>query len=150
MTINSETMIGDILFYIKNDFLDNITDPISSTRNSQSSFVMTSYPQKLVNYPLITLKVLNFDATRAGMQTVAMDVKITLEIRVWAKNEKDKDTISNKCYKRLRDIQFTATTGSIANSIHNFTLLSATELDEDGEEQPKSRILNVEYSFYDI
>jgi len=148
--VESGTFIRDILFFIKNDLSNNITDPISSSRNSQSKFVMTSYPQRKVVYPLITVKLINQSATRAGMQNVAMDVVAVIEIRVWGRNQKEKDELANDCFKRLRDIQFTDDTGSIANFIYNYTLLSNVEVDEEGEDQPKSRILNVQYNFYDV
>jgi len=150
MVIESGTFPRDILFFIKNDFLSNITDPLTAARTTQSKFVMTSYPQRKVEYPLITIKLTNFSGTSSGMQTNAMDVILNLEIRIWGRNQKEKDELANDCYKRLRDIQFTASTGSIANYLHNFKLLSAVEVDEDGEDQPKSRLLNIQYNFYDI
>jgi len=148
--VSSTTFIKDILNFIKSDISSNITDPIAGKRKTGGSFVMTSYPQRIVEYPIITLKLVNQKANRAGMQTTAMDVTITLEVRVWARNQKEKDEISNEIYKRLRDIQFTASTGSIANDLHHYKLNSDVEVDEDGEGTPKSRILQVEYKFYSI
>jgi len=152
MVVESATFIRDVLFFIKNDLGNqtNITDPLYGVRNNASKFVMTSYPLRLGQYPLITIKLTNQEAVRAGMQTAAMDVSLQLEIRIWGRNEKEKDTLGNAVYKRLRDIQFTATTGSIANSLHDFKLLSSSELDEPGDNQPKSRILNVQYKFFDL
>ena len=150
MVVESATFIRDILFFIKSDFLSNITDPESGKRSNNSKFVITSYPQRLVEYPLITIKLTNQEAIPAGMQNTAMDVTITLEVRIWGRSQKEKDELANTAFKRLRDIQFTASTGSIANSLHHFRLLSAVELDEPGEDQPKSRILGIQYRFYDI
>ena len=148
MTVKSDTFIRDLLFFVKNDLLNHITDPLTGVRNSQSKFVMTSYPQRKVEYPVITIKLTNYTGTSSGMQTTTMDVVAFIEIRVWGRNQKEKDELANDCYKRLRDIQFTATTGSIANYLYNFTLISATEVDEEGEHQPKSRILNIRYKFF--
>lgn len=144
--VESATFINDILKFIKLDLEENIEDPLPK-RGSTSKFVMTSYPQRAVQYPLITIKLTNQEAARAGMQTTAMDVRIEIEIRIWARNEKEKDTITNQVYKRLRDVQFTATTGSVANNLHNFNLLSGVEVTE---EKIKSRILQVTYTFWDI
>jgi Tfp pilus assembly PilM family ATPase len=148
--VSSVTFIRDILNFIKSDLTSNITDPLATSRTNESKFVMTSYPQRKAIYPIITIKLVNQKANRAGMQTTAMDVTITLEIRVWARNQIEKDDISNKIYKRLRDIQFTASTGSIANDLHHYKLNSDVEVDEDGEGNPKCRILQVEYKFYSI
>ena len=150
MAVTSANFIADILFFIKNDLVSNITDPISSTRSGDSRFVMTSYPQRQVQYPLITIKLINQEAKRAGMQTEAMDVSVNIEIRIWARNQKEKDDISTQIYKRLRDIQFTSSTGSEDNNLHDYQLNSATEVDEPGENQPKSRVLQIRYKFYNV
>ena len=147
MTVEISTFVRDILFFIKNDFLSSIDDPISTSRNNNSSFIMTSYPQRLAVYPMITLKVTNYNGVSSGMQTGTTDVVAFIEIRVWARNEKEKETLATACYNRLKNIQF-ASGGSRENYLYFFTLLSAPEVDEPGEEQPKSRILNIRYNFY--
>lgn len=149
MAVQIATFIKDILSFIKNDLNSNISDPLS-TRAKNSAFIMTSYPQRQVQYPLITLKVTNQSGTRAGMQTDTMDVVVNIEIRVWARNEKEKDDLSTKIYDRLRQIQFTSSTGSIANELHDFTLLSMNEIDEPGEQGIKSRILQIGYTFWNV
>ncbi len=110
---------------------------------------MTSYPQRKVQYPLITLKVTNQQAGRAGMQTTSMDVLVTIEARIWARNEKQKDDLATKVYDRLRSIQFSGS-GSTKNELHNFTLLSMNEIDEEGEQGIKSRILQISYTFWNV
>ena len=149
MPVTAANFLSDILYFIKNDLVGNITDPLTG-RTSNSKFIMTSYPQRAVQYPLVTIKVINQEAKRAGMQTEAMDMSVNIEIRIWARNQKEKDELATSVYKRLRDIQFTETTGSEANNIHDFQLLSATEIDENGEGTPKSRILQIRYKFYNI
>lgn len=150
MTVTSSNFIHDVISYIKTTITNNITDPITSSRKAGSSFVMSSYPQRAVQYPLITIKLVNQKASRAGMQTTAMDVTITLEIRVWARDQKEKDDLSNKVYYQLKELQFTASTGTIANNLHHYKLNSDVEVDEPGEGNPKSRILQVEYKFYNV
>ena len=108
---------------------------------------MTSYPQRAVKYPIITIKVTNLEQARAGMQTTATDTLINLEVRVWARNEKEKDTISNQVMERLSNIQFTAA-GSVNNDFHDVNILSAVEVDEEGDAGVKSRIIQVQYKFW--
>lgn len=143
------TFIRDILNFIKTDLLENIADPIISKRKGKSAFIMTSYPQREVQYPLITLKVTNQEGARAGMQVTTMDVRATLEIRVWARNEKEKDDLATKVYDRLRSIQFTDD-GSTEAGLHDFRLISMNEVDEDGEQGIKSRILQIIYTFWNV
>lgn len=148
--VSSATFEKDILYFIKNDLLSSITDPISSKRSSKSKFVMTSYPTRPTEYPLITIKTLNHEAIRSGMQTVAMDMRITLEVRIWARNTKERDDIFTEVFNRLRSIQFTDSTGSIANNLHDFNVPSVIEINEDGENAIKSKVIEVNYNFYNF
>jgi len=150
IVVESGTFIRDLLFYVKDTLTTGVTDPITATRSTQSRFVMTSYPSRFTQYPLITVKLSNYSGPSSGMQTNAMDITAIIEIRVWARNQKEKDELANDCFIVLRDAQHTASTGSIANYIYDFALLSAVEVDEDGENQPKSRILEVQYKYYNI
>jgi len=144
----ASNLIADILFFIKDDLDDQITDPVSSSRPSGSKFIMTSYPQRMVFYPQITLRITNVEASRSGMQSTGMDYIITLELRIWARNQVEKDNLYNAVLNRLRLIQFTSSTGSIANNLHDFDAISAVEVDEDGKGKPKSRICEIQYKFF--
>ena len=150
MVVSSDHFIRDLLFFVKDSLTSGVTDPISATRSTQSNFIMTSYPQRLAQYPLITIKLTNFSGASSGMQTNAMDVVMSIEIRIWGRNQKEKDELANDCYKILRDAQFTASTGSVANYLYRFALLSAVEIDEEGENQVKSRILGIQYKFFNV
>lgn len=143
------TFRRDILEFIKVDLDNSIFDRQEGLRTKTSKFVMTSYPKRNVIYPLITLKITNIDATRAGMQTTAMDIVIDLEVRVWANNEKDKDTLADQVFDRLRKIQFT-NLGSIENDLHDFTLLSSVNVEEDGDLGIKSNVATYQYKFYNV
>lgn len=148
MAVAAATIIRDVLFFIKNDLTGQITDPISSTRPSNSKFIMTSYPQRQVQYPIVTIKVTNVEAFRTGMQSTSMDYIFTIELRVWGRNQKEKDTIYTAVLDRLRTIQFTSSSGSIANNLHDFNATSAVEIDEEGKGKPKSRICEIQYKFF--
>ncbi len=148
MAVAAATILRDVLFFIKDDLDGEITDPISGSRASNSNFIMTSYPQRQVQYPIVTIKVTNVEAFRAGMQSTLMDYTFTVEIRVWARNQKEKDEIYDAVIDRLRTIQFTSSTGSVANNLHDFNALSAVEVDEEGKGKPKSRICEVQYTFF--
>lgn len=145
-------IIRDTLSFIKTDLLNNITDPDTSNRPSNSRFIMSSYPSRAVHYPLVTIIVTNINVIRTGSQSNVQEVLLTLEIRVWARNEREKDEIYTDILNRLNDIQLT-NTGTAANNLHDFTILSSVEVDEPGEsggQVTKSRILNCQYLFYNI
>ena len=40
--------------------------------------------------------------------------------------------------------------GAAGRDFHNFNVLSGTEIDEEGEDAVKSRILQLNYDFYNV
>jgi len=146
--VESDTFISDIFYFIKSDLASNITDPLSGSRQNNEKFVMTSYPQRLVNYPVITLRITQLTANRAGMQTSAIDTEVTMEIRIWGKNISQRDKLFQQVVNRLKNIQYLSTTGSQDNGLHNFKILNSVEINEDGDETPKSKLINVGYTYY--
>ena len=144
------TVIQDVLLFLKNDLNSNISDPISSKRTGTSKFFNTSYPQRNVKYPIVTIKLANVEALRAGMQSKFMDIALELEIRVWGRNEKEKNDIYNAVLERLSDIQFDTGTGSVDNNFHDFNIFSSVEVDEDGDGGIKSRVMQCTYKFYNL
>ena len=150
MPVEKNTLLKDVLFFVKDDLDGAITDPIAASRPTNSKFIMTSYPSRPVNYPLITIKTLNINAKRSGMQTTAQDITIDLEIRIWARNTKERDEIFDQVFSRLGDIQFTSSTGSIANNLHDLLVGSAVEITEEGDKGIKSKVIGIQYKFFNI
>ena len=145
-----ETLYRDILFFLKDQLDTNITDPISATRGSNSKFVMTSFPERQVKYPLITLQITNDERTRAGMQSTNTDVTLSIEIRIWSKSVAQVDQLTQNISDHLADIQFNTSTGSIANDFHDFTIGSTIPVFEVGEGATKSRIIQLNYRFFNL
>lgn len=143
--VTDTTIIRDTVLFIR-DLLAGITDPISSARPTNSKFVMTSYPDRPVAYPLITVNALNFrDVLSGGMRSETKICEIDLEIRIWARNEKEKDQLTDSVYTKLRQSQTDDSTGTIANTLFGFELTSAVNVNEEGKEGIKSKILSVKY-----
>ena len=139
-------LYADLLFFVKDDLNDNITDPISSSRSGRSSFVMTSYPHREVQYPLITVKIANLEAFRAGMQTDRLDMTLDFEIRIWSKSQAQRDQLTQQIIDRLADIKFTSS-GSVESKFHDFGITSATDVDEP-EIKTFSKVIGVRYRFF--
>lgn len=143
------TLIRDILFFVKDLISDNVTDPIAAKRGSSSKFVMTSFPQRQVKYPLIIVQLTNIEESRAGMQTTAMDITLPIEIRIWSESVAQSDQMSQEILDLLANQQFTSG-GSIDNDFHDFTINSAIRVDEPGEGGTKSRIIQGQYRFFNV
>lgn len=145
MAVRSE-LIRDVLFFLKTN-IDDITDPITS-RTDTSKFVMTSFPERNVQYPLITIEVSNIEESRAGMQVTTMDILLTVNIRVWSKSVAQSDQLAQEILDNLANLQFTASTGSVANDFHDFNIGSVIRVDEPGKGAIKSRIIQLTYKFF--
>ena len=145
-----KTIIKDLLSFLKNELSTNVTDPISASRGTSSKFIMTSYPEREVKYPLITLEVNNIEETRAGMQSTTMDVTLSVELRIWCKSVTQSDKLTQEILDRLADIQFSADSGSIDNDFHDFNIGSVLRIDEPGKGAIKSRIVQLTYRFFNL
>ena len=146
---NRISIYRDLLFFLKDQLSTNIVDPVT-IRGESSSFIMTSYPEREVRYPLITLEVTNTEELRAGMQTTAMDITLTVEIRVWSKSVAQSDKLAQEILDHLSNIQFTGSTGSISQDFHDFNVGSVVRVDEPGKGAIKSRIISLNYKFFNL
>lgn len=144
--ISTSAFISDTVIYIRDDLRTNITDPISSSRSSTSKFVMTSYPTRPTEYPLITVTDRGIvQQQRGGMQSsVVIDV-IAVEIRCWCRNIKERDETSQSVLDRLRSIQKTSSTGTDAVGLFDFRLDSIVDVSETGEQGIKSKVITLTY-----
>lgn len=148
MALSSSTFLSDSIKFIR-DFLDsNITDPISTKRSGRDRFVMTSYPKRGVKYPIITIRSSNIpNIKRSGMQSEGVWTGFVIEVRVWARNEVEKDELTEKVFNALRENQFGAG-GSVEFELHDFIMNSAVPIDEEGaegEQSIKSMVMEYQY-----
>src|SRR3990167_998389 len=142
--VQSQSILADTIFYVKDFLNSNITDPI--TRPGNEDFIMTSYPTRAVRYPIITIKDLNSnDLGALGLQSEASLYYIDMEVRVWGRNVKERDQLAQEIYNDLKNNQIGASGTSQANDLHDFRLLSMVNLSEaDG---PKSKIITFRFMF---
>jgi len=145
--IAKATFLKDSLIFIRNKLRANITDPLSRT-GSGNQFIFTSYPRKDIKYPIITVKENGMSTIRRlGMQSELVEMSFPVEIRVWARNEVEKDELSENVFVYLKDNQY-GSGSSVDEDMFGFNLVSSVNVDEPGEEGIKSRITVYEYKIY--
>ncbi len=125
MVIATNTFLSDVIIFIRNLLRTNVTDPIS--RSGGVGFVMTAYPKRDVQYPLITIKSIGMDSTKMGMQSEVNLVKIRLEVRVWSRNSKECDDLTQQVTNVLRSNQY-GTGSTDIEEIHGFKLTNMVSL----------------------
>lgn len=144
-SVNSTTFLSDTQTFLRDHLNTNITDPISTVRHSTSKFVLTSYPARESQYPLITVVVPDINTpTRLGMQSVLHQLALPVQIRVWARNVTERDQLSQQVINQLRTADLTTI---VPATLFDFQLTSAPNVDEPGQAGIKSRVLNFQYSF---
>jgi len=147
MAIGTSTIIHDSVLFIRNLLLNNVTDPETSARSGNEKFVMTGYPEREVRYPIITVTHTAGSAARLGMNTEDMMHTVNLEVRVWARNMKEKDQLTDAVVDKLQTLQ-RDTTGTVAEGLVHLSVTSMTNVDEPGDGGIKSKIITVVYEVY--
>lgn len=142
--VNSNTFLTDVIILMRDKLNSNIVDPLSGSRAGNERFVMTSYPQRAVKYPIITV-VDNSPSqlSRLGMQSEETSMRLNLEIRIWARNVSERDKLFQEIYTFLRTDQF-GTNSSTSQNLHDFGFNSVVNIDEV---DVKSKVMEINFLF---
>ena len=144
MVITNTDFIRDAVLFTRNALRTNITDPLGG--RATSKFVMTKYPSKTVEYPVITVMDNGGDETAlSGQQSEALFMNIELEIRVWATSQKQKNQLTSQIINFLRGNQL-GVGGSIEFGLFDYKLVSTVPVDEDGSKGIKSKVITISYN----
>lgn len=144
MAIATSTFLRDIVLFLRNTLRTTVTDPITRTDNS---FVMTSFPKRNTQYPLITVRNTGCDTRRLGIGSETIWINVNIEVRVFARNSKECDSLTEDVVNTLRSAQFGS--GSTNDEqIYGFNLTSLNYLvDEEGDQNIiHSKILEFAYN----
>lgn len=125
MVISTSTFLSDVILFLKNK-LKTIDDPLGRSEG----FVMTAYPKRDVQYPIITIKSTNISTQKMGMQSETNLAEMNIEVRVWARNSKEADTLSQDVINTLREAQFGDGSTDV-EEIHGFQLTSCVPIVEE-------------------
>ena len=143
-TINAATYIGDSVLFLRDYLRTNITDPISRTTGS-NEFVMTSFPKIITQYPLIVLRNTGNTTTKLGMQSTINQVVPKYEIKIFSKNSKQCDSLTQSIIDTLRIAQY-ATSGTGINQLYGFKLDNTVPIvDPTGDNTIHQKVLTFTY-----
>ena len=145
--VNSANILSQTILFVRNRLSSVITDPITSTRGTGQKFVMTSYPKRDVKYPLITVKGRVVSDRKLGQQSEKALVNLAIEVRIWARNEKEKNELYDSVYNYMRTNQYPSATSNTSTNerLFDFGLDFANPLDDPGDEGIKSMVCQYRY-----
>jgi len=149
MAISTTNFLSEVILFIRDGLRNNITDPISSNRSSKSKFVMTSYPRRETQYPIITILGGVDSSRKLGQQSEKTQIELRIEVKIWARNEGEKNDLFGEVYNFLEKNQYPASTSNTSTNVElwDFELLSATDVDDPGEEGIKSKLCFYKYMY---
>jgi hypothetical protein len=143
MTIQSSTFVENVVLFIRDLLRTNVTDPISGRTEG---WVMTAYPKRKTQYPIITIKQTNISTQKLGMGSEEQFVTMIIEVRIWARNSKEADELLSDVIDKLRDIELDAT-GTVAEGIYGFKINAVNSLVESlGDNSLYSKIMSIKYN----
>ena len=158
--VNNVSIERDAILALRGIIASGVTDPISATRSGSAHFIMTSWPDRPVQYPVIILDSRLGPSTRMGANTEAIQVPVTIEAHVRSTNTKERDILAGSVLDYIRISQFgnSPISGTINQDLNHFRFLNAINLpptSPEGEENVKSpkqriqtKVLNFGYDFY--
>jgi len=129
------------------------TDPLGS-RKTNSKFIMTSYGERPVDYPVVVLSDAAINSTPLGQQSEAMAVGMTFRLDILAKKvgagSDSRDWVWDDVYNALRTNQrgVSPQSGTQSHGLHNFRLLNTFNLDEPGPKGLHRKIATISYDYY--
>lgn len=144
MTVTPSQYITDSILFVRDKIRTNVTDPLS--RGDSTSWVLTSYPEKQsLRYPLITVRKGPGGGTRRlGHKSNAQWCQVPVEVRVWARNVKERDSLASQVHDCLRTLQ-NASGGSVEFELFDFSVNSSVPIDEEGTGGIHSEVIECSY-----
>jgi len=136
MTVSGSTILHESILKIRDLIALGVTDPISGTRSSDTKFVMTAFPDRKVEYPMITVEGNKVSDERMGTNTQVMRSDIRCVVNVWTKSTKQRDTIPDAIYQTLKTSQMgtqAGWTGTELNGLYDFKFFGENNIDEEGQ-----------------
>lgn len=144
--VASATPIHDTTVYLRDLLLNNVTDPSSAGRPSDSKFCMTSFPQRTVHYPLITIEQINFRDVQLGISSQQSRIEIGIEINIWSKSTKQRDQLADSVYNVIRTNQLSGTS-ALSEGLFDMKITNIFNLDEEGKEGIHRKVIELKYTF---
>ena len=140
--VPSSTIIADVITKLKTLLTTNLT----------TGTVYTSYPEKNVDYPIVTIAHSGFRDEYGSIGTEYKIVYVNVRIEVWSMSTKERDEIWDDIYDELRTHYKTADgSGDSVTNISLFDMLVMSCLDIDIPRERghlHKKVSEIQFSFY--
>jgi hypothetical protein len=150
MSVADNSILHDVVIRIKSLLASGISDPLSRD-STGSSFILSSYPDKIIRYPVIVTSANLGNSNKMGMFSEMASLPVSVKIDVMTKSTKQRDEMTGSIFNLLRTSEYgmNATTGSgtILERLYDFKLNGTVDLDEPGIDGMHRKIINCSYNY---
>ena len=147
MAITTAEFIQNIVTFIRDTLRTNLCDPLINTPNTsrQGKYVMTSYPKRQTQYPLVTVKLTGADTEKMGMSSEIHFCTVSIEVRAWSRNSKESDDMAQDVINTLRQFQY-GTNSTDDEEIFGYRVVSVNPVVEElNDATIHSKVMTFEY-----
>lgn len=151
MVVAGSRLIHSASLVLRSLIASGTTDPLGSDRAATSPFVMTAYPQRNVQYPVVVINTRRVNSERLGVSTSGTIDTIHADVDVFSRTVRERDVVADNIFDALRTSQFDVNasrgTGTLPYGLWDFNLVSETAFDEEGPEGLHRKVLGFQYKF---
>lgn len=130
MVLSAGSIVHDVVLAARGWIASGVTDPIAGTRPGSSVFTATNFPTKDVQYPIITIGAKRSTSHTLGALNDLQQVYVDLQVRVYARNVKERDGLADAVNQTLRTGAYGVSSGSQPLGLFDFKQLNEGDLDE--------------------
>jgi len=150
MPVNSISLIRDSVLLMRDIISGTVSDPLgdrqrqSGDPGSNARFVMTSFPERSIVYPFITLGMISMDDESLGMRSESSLARLRMQVDVWSKQMGQVDGLAGSIYDGLRTSQLNSL---VPSGLLDARLLNLRSLDEPGKGGVHRKSMDFELKF---
>ena len=141
-TINDVSILHDTVQRVKTIIASGISN----------ATVMSAWPEKKVNYPLITVRANMASSSRMGFYSEMLEIPLVLNIDIWSTSTKERDCLTGSVLDLLRTTQYnthaTVGSGTVLDKLYDFRLSACNDFDEPGKQGLHRKMMEINYKYY--
>lgn len=147
--ITSVGFIKETTLWFRDVISGAVADPVADRQaqsgdpGSNANFVMTSWPERPVVFPYVTVSHIDNGDTQLGMQTNDTQTDMVFQVDVWTKQVTQRDGIAGSVAHAVR----TNALEAVPSGLFDLRLSSMRNQDEPGKGGVHRKILTYNVSF---
>ena len=140
--VNRSAIIKQSTLIVRDLLLNSITDPLTG-RSGNSKFIATAWPERDVQYPVITVEQQGYSTVPAGTSSNETIATIGFEINVWSRSTRERDELTGSVIAVIEQNQ----TVTQASGLFDMDFINITSIDEEGKAGVHRKVIELNYLY---